>query len=72
MFRALLTATDRRHIDLSMLPKSPLLGVFAALSLLAATALVPVAAQEPVPEPVVEDALPDVESGQPSESVVES
>lgn len=66
---ALSQATDRRRIDLSIdratehvvLPKSPLLGLLAALSLLAASALLPVAAQEPAPEPVVEDALPDDE-----------
>jgi hypothetical protein len=73
MFRALLTATDRRRIDLSMLRKSPLIGVFAALSFMAASAVMPAAAQEPAPEPVVEDALPEVEpvveSGQPAESV---
>jgi hypothetical protein len=58
-----------------MLPKSPLLGVFAALSLLAASGLVPVAAQEPAPEPVVEDALPEVEpveSAQAAEPAAES
>jgi hypothetical protein len=82
------TATDRRRIDLSIdraaehsvLPKSPLLGLLAALSLLAASALVPVAAQEPVPEPVVEDALPEdapevapvIESEQAAEAATES
>jgi hypothetical protein len=63
-----------------MLPKSPWLGWFAALSLLAASALVPVAAQEPAPEPVVEDALPEdeaeaapvVESEQAAEPATES
>jgi hypothetical protein len=67
--RALSQATDRRRIDLSIdraaehsvLPKSPLLGLVAALSLLAASTLIPAAAQEPAPEPVVEDALPEVE-----------
>lgn len=61
MFTARSMARDRRRFDLSMLPKSPWLGWFAALSLLAASALIPAAAQEPAPEPVVEDAVPEVE-----------
>ena len=42
-----------------LLSRSPLPGLLAALSLLGASALVPALAQEPVPEPVVEDALPE-------------
>jgi hypothetical protein len=63
-----------------MLPKSPLFGVFAALSFLAASVPIAAVAQEPAPEPVVEDAMPDEpeaapvvesESGHPSESAQE-
>ena len=74
MFRVLFPATDRRSIDLSMLPKSPLLGWLAALSLLTGSALVPAAAQEAVPEPVVEDAMPEdePEAAPQVEPVIES
>ena len=67
--------TSHRILNPSpLLPGSPLLGLLVALSLLAASALVPAGAQEPVPEPVVEDALPEVEPALEAEvePVVES
>ncbi len=51
--------------------KPPLLALLAALSLLTAAALTPVAAQEPAPEPDVEDARNEVEPAE-VEPVIES